>query len=124
LFERLSPVNRLSSSDRVSTPLRRSLLDRRPAFGRLSSSVMRILHHIRRIWVVAKHAVNDPISTTSLVTRWVLFGLYSTLNSSRSTNRTRRKMSRKYMPQYVAEFQFRYNNRYNPDMFGTAIAGC
>jgi hypothetical protein len=34
------------------------------------------------------------------------------------------KMSRKYMPLYVAEFQFRYNNRYNPDMFGTAIAGC
>src|SRR5262249_44845995 len=24
----------------------------------------------------------------------------------------------------VAEFQFRYNNRFNPDIFGTAIAGC
>jgi hypothetical protein len=34
------------------------------------------------------------------------------------------KMSAKYMPLYVAEFQFRYNNRNNPDMFGTAIAGC
>jgi hypothetical protein len=34
------------------------------------------------------------------------------------------KMSEKYMPLYVAEFQFRYNNRNNPDMFGTAIAGC
>ncbi len=34
------------------------------------------------------------------------------------------KMSAKYMPLYVAEFQFRYNNRSNPDMFGTAIAGC
>jgi len=34
------------------------------------------------------------------------------------------KMSAKYMPLYVAEFQFRYNNRRNPDMFGTAIAGC
>ncbi len=34
------------------------------------------------------------------------------------------KMSAKYMPLYVAEFQFRYNNRFNPDMFGTAIAGC
>jgi transposase-like protein len=34
------------------------------------------------------------------------------------------KMSAKYMPLYVAEFQFRYNNRMNPDMFGTAIAGC
>jgi transposase-like protein len=34
------------------------------------------------------------------------------------------KVSRKYMPLYIAEFQFRYNNRRNPDMFGTAIAGC
>ena len=34
------------------------------------------------------------------------------------------KVSAKYMPLYVAEFQFRYNNRSNPDMFGTAIAGC
>jgi hypothetical protein len=35
--------------------------------------------------------------------RWVLFGLYSMLNSNRRTNRARRKMSRKYMPLYVAE---------------------
>jgi len=34
------------------------------------------------------------------------------------------KMSAKYMPLYFAEFQFRYNNRFNPDIFGTAIAGC
>lgn len=34
------------------------------------------------------------------------------------------KVSRKYMPLYVAEFQFRHNNRGNPDIFGTAIAGC
>ena len=34
------------------------------------------------------------------------------------------KVSAKYLPLYVAEFQFRYNNRSNPDMFGTAIAGC
>jgi hypothetical protein len=34
------------------------------------------------------------------------------------------KVSAKYLPLYVAEFQFRYNNRQNPDMFGTAIAGC
>lgn len=34
------------------------------------------------------------------------------------------KMSAKYMPLYVAEFQFRYNNRFNPDIFGTAVAGC
>lgn len=34
------------------------------------------------------------------------------------------KVSPKHMPLYVAEFQFRHNNRFNPDMFGTAIAGC
>jgi ISXO2-like transposase domain len=34
------------------------------------------------------------------------------------------KVSAKYLPLYVAEFQFRYNNRSNPDMFGSAIAGC
>jgi hypothetical protein len=67
LFERRSPINRRSSSDRVSTPLRRSLLDRRPAFDRLLSSAMRILHHIRRIRVVAKRGVNNPISTTRLM---------------------------------------------------------
>ena len=68
----------------------------------------------------------SPRTTGSspVVTRWVLFGLYCTLNSNRRANWTRRKMSRKYMPLYVAEFQFRYNNRFNPDMFGTAISGC
>jgi hypothetical protein len=39
LLARRSPFNRRSSSDRVSTPLRRSLPDRRPAFDRLSSLV-------------------------------------------------------------------------------------
>jgi transposase-like protein len=34
------------------------------------------------------------------------------------------KVSAKYLPLYVAEFQFRYNNRNNPDIFGTAVAGC
>ena len=68
----------------------------------------------------------SPWTTGSspVVTWWVIFGLYSTLNSSRRTNQTRRKMSRKYMPLYVAEFQSRYNNRFNPDMFGTAISVC
>jgi hypothetical protein len=33
-------------------------------------------------------------------------------------------MGAKYMRLYVAVFQFRYNNRFNPDVFGTAIAGC
>jgi hypothetical protein len=34
------------------------------------------------------------------------------------------KVSKKYLPLYVAEFEFRYNNRHNPDIFGSAIAGC
>jgi hypothetical protein len=34
------------------------------------------------------------------------------------------RVSEKHMPLYVAEFTFRHNNRQNPDIFGTAIAGC
>jgi len=37
LFERRSPINRRSWSDRVSMPLRRSLADRRSSLDRLSS---------------------------------------------------------------------------------------
>ena len=33
-------------------------------------------------------------------------------------------VSKKYLPLYMNEFSFRFNNRHNPDMFGTAIAGC
>jgi hypothetical protein len=68
----------------------------------------------------------SPWTTGSspVVTQWVLFGLYCTLNSNRRTNRMRRKMSQKYMPLYVAEFKFRHNDSFNPDMFGTAIAAC
>jgi hypothetical protein len=48
----------------VSTPLRRSLPDRRPALDRLSSLVMAILRQTRTIYAVAGRAVNNPISTT------------------------------------------------------------
>ncbi|MGH7780580.1 MAG: IS1595 family transposase [Candidatus Binataceae bacterium] len=34
------------------------------------------------------------------------------------------KVSKKYLPLYINEFVFRYNNRKNPDIFGSAIAGC
>jgi transposase-like protein len=34
------------------------------------------------------------------------------------------KVSAKYLPLYLNEFQFRYNNRKNPDIFGSAVAGC
>jgi hypothetical protein len=33
-------------------------------------------------------------------------------------------VSRKYLPLYLAVFQYRFNNRKNPDIFGSAIAGC
>jgi transposase-like protein len=33
-------------------------------------------------------------------------------------------VSKKYLPLYLAEFQFRHNNRQNPDIFGSAVAGC
>jgi len=33
-------------------------------------------------------------------------------------------VSKKYLPLYLAEFSFRFNNRHNPDIFGSAIAGC
>jgi transposase-like protein len=33
-------------------------------------------------------------------------------------------VSKKYLPLYSNEFQFRYNNRKNPDIFGSAVAGC
>jgi transposase-like protein len=33
-------------------------------------------------------------------------------------------VSKKYLPLYLAEFTFRFNNRHNPNIFGTAIAGC
>lgn len=34
------------------------------------------------------------------------------------------KVSKKYLPLYINEFVFRYKNRKNPDIFGSAIAGC
>jgi transposase-like protein len=37
---------------------------------------------------------------------------------------TYHNVSKKYLPLYLAEFSFRFNNRNNPDIFGSAIAGC
>ncbi len=37
---------------------------------------------------------------------------------------TYHNVSKKYLPLYLAEFSFRFNNRNNPDIFGTAVAGC
>jgi hypothetical protein len=68
-----------------------------------------VKHHTRQYVVGAVH-------TNTIEGFWSLF--------KRGVVGTFHKMSEKYLPLYVAEFQFRYNNRMNPDMFGTAIAGC
>ena len=64
----------------------------------------------------AKQYVVGAVHTNTIEGFWSIF--------KRGVVGTFHKMSEKYMPLYVAEFQFRYNNRMNPDMFGTAIAGC
>jgi transposase-like protein len=69
---------------------------------------------------VIKHTADEyvvgAVHTNTIEGFWSIFkrGMVGTFH----------KMSRKYMPLYVAEFQFRYNNRHNPDIFGTAVAGC
>ncbi len=63
-----------------------------------------------------KQYVIGAVHTNTIEGFWSIF--------KRGVVGTFHKMSAKYMPLYVAEFQFRYNNRFNPDMFGTAIAGC
>jgi hypothetical protein len=63
-----------------------------------------------------KQYVIGAVHTNTIEGFWSIF--------KRGVVGTFHKISAKYMPLYVAEFQFRYNNRMNPDMFGTAIAGC
>jgi IS1 family transposase len=69
-----------------------------------------VIDHARGEYVIG------AIHTNTIEGFWSIFkrGVVSTFH----------KASRKYMLLYVAEFQFRYNNRQNPDIFGTAIAGC
>jgi transposase-like protein len=68
------------------------------------------VNHLKHQYVVG------AVHTNTIEGFWSIF--------KRGVIGTFHKMSAKYMPLYVAEFQFRYNNRMNPDMFGTAIAGC
>lgn len=69
-----------------------------------------MVDHSKRQYVIG------AVHTNTIEGFWSIF--------KRGVVGTFHKMSAKYMPLYVAEFQFRYNNRSNPDMFGTAIAGC
>jgi hypothetical protein len=69
-----------------------------------------VVNHSARQYVVG------AVHTNTIEGFWSIF--------KRGVVGTFHKMSAKYMTLYVAEFQFRYNNRNNPDMFGSAIAGC
>ena len=69
---------------------------------------------------VVKHSagqyVNGNIHTNTIEGFWSLV--------KRGVMGTFHKVSAKYLPLYIKEFEFRYNNRKNPDIFGTAVAGC
>lgn len=67
-----------------------------------------------------EHVINDEI--VGAIHTNTIEGFWSIIK--RGVMGTFHKVSKKYVPLYVAEFQFRYNNRQNPDIFGTAIAGC
>lgn len=69
-----------------------------------------------RSWHAAKRYVIGAVHTNTIEGFWSIF--------KRGIVGSYHKVSAKYLPLYVAEFQFRYNNRDNPDIFGTAVAGC
>ena len=89
------------------------LCDRRLA--RLSATILHRYPHGSSITASGQYVVG-AVHTNTIEGFWSIF--------KRGVVGTFHKVSAKYMPLYVAEFQFRYNNRFNPDMFGTAIAGC
>lgn len=78
--------------------------------------------HVKKLYPhkVIKHTKGEyvvgAIHTNTIEGFWSIF--------KRGVVGTFHKVSRKYLPLYIAEFQFRYNNRDNPNIFGTAIAGC
>src|ERR1700683_1322731 len=76
------------------------------AYGRRHESV----NHSRGEYV------RGEIHTANIDSFWALL--------KRGVIGTYHNASKKYLPLYFAEFQFRYNNRKNPDIFGSAIAGC
>jgi transposase-like protein len=60
--------------------------------------------------------VRGKIHTQSIDSFWSLL--------KRGVIGTYHNVSKKYLPLYLNEFQFRFNNRKNPDIFGSAVAGC
>ena|ERR1035437_286065 len=69
---------------------------------------------------VVKHSkgeyVRGEVHTNNMESFWSLL--------KRGVVGTYHNVSKKYLPLYLAEFSFRFNNRHNPDIFGSAIAGC
>ncbi len=69
---------------------------------------------------VVKHSkgeyVRGVVHTNNMESFWSLL--------KRGVMGTYHNVSKKYLPLYLAEFSFRFNNRHNPDIFGTAVAGC
>jgi transposase-like protein len=84
--------------------------DENPIYDRLKEYPRESVHH------AAKQYVVGAVHTNTIEGFWSLFkrGIVGSFH----------KVSEKYLPLYVAEFQFRHNNRQNPDIFGSAIAGC
>jgi len=78
--------------------------------------------HVKKLYPhqVIKHTAGEYV--VGAVHTNTIEGFWSILK--RGIMGSYHKVSRKYLPLYVAEFQFRHNNRNNPDMFGSAIAGC
>ncbi len=60
--------------------------------------------------------VRGTVHTNNIESFWALF--------KRGVIGTYHNVSKKHLPLYLNEFQFRHNNRKNPDIFGSAIAGC
>jgi hypothetical protein len=79
------------------------------------SDYLRRFHH-EKVDHSKHQYVVGAVHTNTIEGFWSIF--------KRGVVGTFHKVSAKYLPLYAAEFQFRYNNRMNPDMFGSAIAGC
>ena len=85
--------------------------DEYPAYGKLGKLYAHgIVRHREGVYVRGNVHTNNIESFWSLLKRGVV-GTYH-------------NVSRKYLPLYLNEFTFRFNNRKNPDIFGSAIAGC
>jgi hypothetical protein len=69
---------------------------------------------------VVKHSGGEYVR--GIVHTNTIEGFWSLLK--RGVVGTYHSVSKKYLPLYLNEFQFRFNNRKNPDIFGTAVAGC